>query len=121
MRTPVTIAVAVLCALAVAAPAAADRDRIPFDSGPGKRAADAARERVGGGTVFRVRREDDETAKRYRVDIRKGRFVYEVDVSASFRVTEVERERARPGDDDGTPDQGSGDDDGTPDQGSGDD
>jgi hypothetical protein len=111
MRTPATIATAILCTLVVAAPAAAKRERIPFNSGPGERAANAALERVGGGNVFRVRREldADDADKRYRVDIRRGRWVYEVDVSERFRVTEIERERARRGDDDGTPDQGSGD------------
>ncbi|HEY8581825.1 MAG TPA: hypothetical protein VIL49_02725 [Capillimicrobium sp.] len=110
LRTPATIFTAAACALALAGPASADDVRVSESSVEGKRAAGAALERVGGGNVFRIRRDDDDRAsKRYRVDIRKGRFVYEVDVSASFQVTEVERERARPGDDDGTDDQGSGD------------
>lgn len=111
-RTPLSIAAAALCTLAVAAPASADDVRISQSSPEGRKAAKAALERVGGGDVFRIRRDDDadDADKRYRVDIRKGRWVYEVDVSERFRVTEVERERRGAGDDDGTDDQGSGDD-----------
>lgn len=106
-RTPVSIAAAALCSLAVAAPASADDVRISKSSAEGQKVIDAARDRVQGGTVVRIERDDDDRAsKRYRIDIRKGRWMYEIDVSASFRVSEVERERRGAHDDDGTDDHG---------------
>lgn len=103
-RLPVVLTI-LAASLLLSAPALADDRRISATSGPGKQAADAAKQRVGGGKVLRVRVDDDDDPReRYRVDIRRraasGRvFKYEVDVSASFRVTDVERERF--GSDDG--------------------
>jgi hypothetical protein len=92
--------------------------RINRTKGRGLRACRAARARAGGGICTRVVLDDDDR-ERYEVRVLRGGFRYEIDLSRTYRVLEVERERIdddEPGDDDdgggGGSDDPPGDDNG---------
>jgi hypothetical protein len=84
--------------------------RINRTKGRGLRACRAARARAGGGTCTRVVLDDDDR-ERYEVVVLRGGFRYEIDLSRTYRVLDVERERIDDDDDDDGDDDNGGDDD----------
>lgn len=66
--------------------------RISRFSGNGRKACAAAKNRTRGGSCRRVV-EDRDDRERYEVTIRKGAYRYKIDLSRSFRVLEVDRDR----------------------------
>lgn len=108
------LAVALTAAMAVALVPSASADgnndrRISATSGAGLKAANVAKKRVGGGAVRSVRLDTD-SADRYEVVVRRGTFVYDVDLSRTFKVRDIDRDRVgghdggHDGDDDGNDD-----------------
>lgn len=81
--------------------------RISRFAGNGRKACAAAKKRTRGGICLRVI-EDRDDRERYEVTIRKGSYRYEIDLSRTFRVLDVDRDRI--GGDDNDDDDGSDDD-----------
>jgi hypothetical protein len=98
MRRILLPLLALAVSLCLVGSAQADQ-RISATSGAGKKAAAAAKQRTGGGTVLRVTKDTDDSDRSdlYEVVIRRRAaggtvFRYEVSVSSTFRVTDVDRE-----------------------------
>lgn len=66
--------------------------RINRTTGRGLRACQAAKRRIGGGICTRVI-EDRDDRERYEVSLRKGAYRYEIDLSRTYRVLDVDRDR----------------------------
>ena len=66
--------------------------RISRFKGNGRKACAVAKKRTRGGSCRRVV-EDRDDRERYEVTIRKGAYRYKIDLSRSFRVLDVDRDR----------------------------
>lgn len=84
--------------------------RINRFAGNGRRACAAAKNRTKGGTCTRVV-EDRDDRERYEVAIRKGNYRYEIDLSRTFRVLDVDRDRIGGNDNDDDSDDDADNDD----------
>ena len=83
--------------------------RISRFAGNGRKACAAAKRRTRGGICLRVI-EDRDDRERYEVTIRKASYRYEIDLSRSFRVLDVDRDRIGGDDDSGSDDDSDSDD-----------
>ena len=84
--------------------------RISRFAGSGRKACTAAKKRTNGGICLRVI-EDRDDRERYEVAIRKGSYRYEIDLSRTFRVLDVDRDRIGGDDNDDDSDDDSDSDD----------
>ena len=73
--------------------------RINRFAGKGKKACAAAKRRTGGGICTRVI-EDRDDSERYEVAVRTRTYRYEIDLSRTYRVLGVDRDRIDDHDDD---------------------
>lgn len=73
--------------------------RINRFAGNGRKACAAAVRRAGGGSCTRVI-EDRDDRERYEVSVRRGSLRYEIELSRTFRVLDVDRDRVGDDNDD---------------------